>query len=256
RGPKPAHEIAIWLGALKPRMLALTGAKADGWLPSLHFIKSPTIPESNAIIDDSALKAGRQPSDVRRLLNIMQLSGETPGQWIEQLTGLVLEHGFSGFFFGGDDPDMFRIIGSEIAPGVRERVQRARAGAGAPKASATLSKRVEGIDYDALPPALANRAIEPGDFRYESVRHSYVWSGRPGLVIKPESAGEVSEAVLYARKQDVPLSVRSGGHGISGRSTNRDGIVIDLGAMNGIEMLDAERGLVRIGAGARWGEDR
>src|SRR5690606_5996853 len=98
------------------------------------------------------------------------------------------------------------------------------------------------------------RAIEPGDFRYEGVRHSYVWSGRPGLVIKPESAGEVSEAVLYARAQDVPLSVRSGGHGISGRWTNRGGIVIDLGALNGIEMLDAERGLVRIGAGARWGE--
>jgi alkanesulfonate monooxygenase SsuD/methylene tetrahydromethanopterin reductase-like flavin-dependent oxidoreductase (luciferase family) len=256
RGPKPAHEIGIWLGAYKPRMLALTGAKADGWLPSFEYIKSPTIAESNATIDAAAIAAGRQPGDIRRLLNIMRLSGETPGEWIEQLTGLVLEHGFSGFFFGGDDPEMIRVLGGEIAPGVRAAVSKARSQAGtlAPKSSLALSKRAEGIDYDALPPALADRAIEPGDFRYDGVRHSYVWSGRPGLVIKPQSAGEVSEAVLYARAQDVPLSVRSGGHGISGRSTNRGGIVIDLGAMNEIEMLDAERGLVRLGPGARWSE--
>jgi len=86
------------------------------------------------------------------------------------------------------------------------------------------------------------------------VRHSDVGSGRPGLVLKPETAEEVSAAVLYARAQAVPLSVRSGGHGISGRSTNRGGIVIDLGAMNGIEVLDAQNGLVRLGAGARWSE--
>ncbi|WP_332718693.1 LLM class flavin-dependent oxidoreductase [Pelagibacterium mangrovi] len=256
RGPKPAHEIGIWLGAYKPRMLALTGAKADGWLPSLEYIKSPTIAESNAAIDAAAIAAGRQPGDIRRLLNIMRLSGETPEEWIEQLTGLVLEHGFSGFFFGGDDPEVIGVLGEEIAPGVRVAVSKARSQAGtlAPKSSVALSKRVERIDYDGLPPALADRAIEPGDFRYDGVRHSYIWSGRPGLVIKPQSAGEVSEAVLYARAQDVPLSVRSGGHGISGRSTNRDGIVIDLGAMNGIEVLDAERGLVRLGPGARWSE--
>src|SRR5690606_9428130 len=117
RGPRPAHEIGIWLGAYKPRMLALTGAKADGWLPSLNYIKSPTIAESNAAIDAAAIAAGRQPGDIKRLLNIMRLSGETPGEWIEQLTGLVLEHGFSGFFFGGDDPEMISVLGEEIAPG-------------------------------------------------------------------------------------------------------------------------------------------
>lgn len=256
RGPRPAHEIGIWLGAYKPRMLALTGAKADGWLPSLEYIKSPTIAESNAMIDEAAIAAGRQPSDIRRLLNIMRLNGDTADEWSEQLLELVLEHGFSGFFLGGDDPEMIRVLGEEVAPRVRAAVNqsRARGGVVAPKSSRALSKRVEGIDYDALPPALAERAIEPGDFRYDGVRHSYVWSGRPGLVIKPESAEEVSQAVLYARAQDVPLSIRSGGHGISGRSTNRGGIVIDLGAMNTIEVLDAEGERVRLGAGAHWSE--
>src|SRR3954447_22936995 len=38
RGPAPAHDIEIWLGAYKPRMLRLTGRKADGWLPSLSYL--------------------------------------------------------------------------------------------------------------------------------------------------------------------------------------------------------------------------
>ena len=33
RGPKPAHDVGIWIGAYKPRMLALTGRLGDGWLP-------------------------------------------------------------------------------------------------------------------------------------------------------------------------------------------------------------------------------
>jgi alkanesulfonate monooxygenase SsuD/methylene tetrahydromethanopterin reductase-like flavin-dependent oxidoreductase (luciferase family) len=31
-GPSPAHPIEVWLGAAKPRALALTGRVADGWV--------------------------------------------------------------------------------------------------------------------------------------------------------------------------------------------------------------------------------
>src|SRR3954447_186372 len=34
-GPRPAHEIGIWLGAYGPRMVRVTGRAADGWIPSL-----------------------------------------------------------------------------------------------------------------------------------------------------------------------------------------------------------------------------
>src|SRR5690606_17127009 len=51
---------------------------------------------------------------------------------------------------------------------------------------------------------------------------------------------------------DLPLSVRSGGHGISGRSTNDGGIVVDLSRLNAIDVLDADRRLVRVEPGARW----
>lgn len=36
-GPAPAHQVQIWVGGYKRRMLALTGSKADGWLPSLGY---------------------------------------------------------------------------------------------------------------------------------------------------------------------------------------------------------------------------
>lgn len=38
RGPAPAHDIGIWIGAYKPRILKLTGRLADGWLPSLSYL--------------------------------------------------------------------------------------------------------------------------------------------------------------------------------------------------------------------------
>ena len=62
----------------------------------------------------------------------------------------------------------------------------------------------------------------------------------------------MAEALAFAREQDVEMAVRSGGHGISGRSTNDGGIVLDLGRLNEVTMLDSGR--VRVGPGARWGE--
>ncbi|MGW3353080.1 LLM class flavin-dependent oxidoreductase [Nonomuraea rubra] len=137
RGPAPAHDIGIWLGAYKPKMLRLTGAKADGWLPSLSYIPSlDQIAEANATIDAAATEAGREPADVRRLLNIAGrfgapgerfLSGP-PEQWAEQLAVLTLEYGFSGYILMADDAAAIRTFGEQVAPGVRELVARERAG--------------------------------------------------------------------------------------------------------------------------------
>ena len=40
-GPAPAHPIRIWIGASKPRALALTGRVADGWVSPLMSYKPP-----------------------------------------------------------------------------------------------------------------------------------------------------------------------------------------------------------------------
>lgn len=137
RGPRPAHDIAIWLGAYKPRMLELTGRLADGWVPSLEYVEGglPALADANARIDDAAIAAGREPRDVRRLLNFMrvELSPVSRGllngpaeQWIDDLARLALEEGMSAFLVGGDDPDVAARLGQEIAPAVRELVGRER----------------------------------------------------------------------------------------------------------------------------------
>jgi alkanesulfonate monooxygenase SsuD/methylene tetrahydromethanopterin reductase-like flavin-dependent oxidoreductase (luciferase family) len=139
RGPRPAHDIDIWVGAYKPRMIALTGEVGDGWLPTVEYLPNgaASLPELNARIDEAALSAGRSPTEVRRLMNFMQvdLSPVSRGlldgpveQWIDQLAALALDDGLSAFLIGGDDPVVIERLGAEIAPAVRELVARERGG--------------------------------------------------------------------------------------------------------------------------------
>jgi FAD/FMN-containing dehydrogenase len=121
------------------------------------------------------------------------------------------------------------------------------------RSSAALAKRRDGIDYDAIPVSLRAGAIEPGDADHRRMSSAYMRGGSPGLVLRPGTVDEVVAAVAFAgANREVPLGVRSGGHGISGRSTNDGGIVIDLKRLNEIEVLDQSTRRVRIGPGARW----
>ncbi len=136
RGPQPAHDIGIWVGAYKQRMLRLTGAVADGWLPSLSYLPGgpSDLTALNAVIDGAAEAAGRAPADVRRLLNISgrfadrstALLDGPPAQWIEELADMALHYGISAFILGSDDPDAIAAFGQEVAPGVRELVEAER----------------------------------------------------------------------------------------------------------------------------------
>jgi alkanesulfonate monooxygenase SsuD/methylene tetrahydromethanopterin reductase-like flavin-dependent oxidoreductase (luciferase family) len=142
-GPKPAHEIGIWLGAAKPRALALTGRVAAGWAaPLMNYYPPAAVAESNAVIDSSAREAGRGPRDIRRIYNV---PGEftaaapapardtdeaivgPPDHWAEVLTHLALDLGFGTFvLISPPDPDTLRTFIEEVAPEVRERVATAR----------------------------------------------------------------------------------------------------------------------------------
>jgi hypothetical protein len=118
-GPAPAHDVEIWVGAVGPRMLELTGRVGDGWLPSQSYVPPETLADRNARIDEAALAAGREPSRVRRLYNVDD--SDDPG-WPEWLARLTLEHGTSTFILATDDPARIRRFGTEVAPAVRELV--------------------------------------------------------------------------------------------------------------------------------------
>ncbi len=270
RGPTPAHNIPIWLGAYKPRMLRLTGRKADGWLPSLGYMKPGELAASSAIIDEAALRAGRDPREIRRLVNIGGRFSTSNGgflqgpseQWVEELLPYVIDDGVGTFIVMADDPGTMQRFAAEVAPALREAVARENASRGVPEPgvvggivrnSLALGRRREGIDYDGIPDSLVRGAIEPGDAGYSRVRSTYMRGGAPGLVIQVHDTREVVDALAFARSNPhVPLGVRSGGHGISGRSTNDGGVVIDLSPMKAIEVLDESARRVRVEPGARW----
>jgi FAD/FMN-containing dehydrogenase len=109
------------------------------------------------------------------------------------------------------------------------------------------------LDYDAVPASLADAAVKPGDPAYDRLTSTYFRGGAPGIVLLPRRVAQVVAAVEFAgRHVNLPLGIRSGGHGLSGRSTNRGGIVIDLRHLNGIHVLDPAARRVCIGPGARW----
>ncbi|MDQ7905143.1 LLM class flavin-dependent oxidoreductase [Phytohabitans sp. ZYX-F-186] len=121
RGPAPAHDIAIWVGAYRPRMLRLVGRAADGWLPSLpRLADAGQLAEGNAIIDEAATAAGRSPRDIVRLLN---LGRPAPA---EQLAELALGHGTSVFTVMANSPYDVERFAAETAPAVRELVGASR----------------------------------------------------------------------------------------------------------------------------------
>lgn len=266
RGPAPAHEMPIWLGGLKPRMLRLIGRKGDGWLPSLAYLQPGDLSAGQAAIDEAARRAGRDPREIRRLLNISGsfdasrrgfLQGPSQ-QWVDELLPLILQDGVSAFILASDDPGTMERFAGEVAPPLREALDRERGSAGTVTSSirstAVRARRREDIAYDDIPPSLVQRTVEPGDFGYSRVRSTYLRAGSPGLVIQATTEAEVVDALAFARSQDVPLAVRSGGHGVSGRSTNDGGIVIDLSKMNRIDILDETTRRVRIQPGARWSD--
>ena len=134
RGPAPAHSVQVWLGALKPRMQRLIGRSADGWLPSLTYLKPGDLARGNAVIDRAASAAGRDPREIRRLLNVSGSFGPTvtgrlqgpPAHWVEELTGLAVEDGVSTFIVASDDPTMLQTFAEEVLPAVRAAVGAAR----------------------------------------------------------------------------------------------------------------------------------
>lgn len=270
RGPAPAHDLAVWLGAPAggdtDAARTLAARTADGWwLPDGADVAS-----EQAGLDAALAAAGRDPREVRRGLVLdagplgLGAAGTAPGRApatsdvVDALVALVVDAGVGTLVLrGADDAGTTRFAG-DVAPVVRERVAAVRAAAGTVvgvlRSADVRAARRPGIDYAAVPASLAACAVEPGDAGYAAVRSTYMRGGRPGLVLRPDGAAEVVEALAFARAQDVPLAVRSGGHGISGRSTNDGGVVIDLSRMHRVEVLDVATRRVRIEPGARWGE--
>lgn len=121
RGPAPVHDVRIWIGGYKPRMLDLIGRRANGWLPTLGYLDRAEISRHNAAIDQAATASGREASDVRRLLNI-SADEATP----DRMTHLATSQGFSTFILATDDPDTIARFGEDVGPRTRTLIDEVR----------------------------------------------------------------------------------------------------------------------------------
>ena len=135
-GPHPVHEIKIWVGAYGPRMLALIGRLADGWIPSLGYSSPERIPAMQQRIDEGAKEVGRKPAEIRRAFNIsgrigQEGEGSMSGpvlKWTEQLTRFALELGMDTFIYwpSEDRERQIELFAGEVVPAVREAVAAER----------------------------------------------------------------------------------------------------------------------------------
>ncbi len=135
-GPRPVHEMGIWVGAGGPRMLGLIGRLADGWIPSMGWATPDRLPEMHERIDAGAENAGRKPGEIQRVYNVSgNIGAEGDGlldgpvsKWVEELTRFALELGMDTFIYWPQDDHVSQVevFAQEVVPAVREAVAAER----------------------------------------------------------------------------------------------------------------------------------
>ena len=104
-----------------------------------------------------------------------------------------------------------------------------------------------------------SRVVVPQDTDYHSVVQVYngACTNSPELVVVAGSTEDVAEVVKFvAEREEVELSVRSGGHSYSCTSSRAGGLQLDLRGLRAVSLLQTGRSstgwAARLGPGASW----
>jgi FAD/FMN-containing dehydrogenase len=102
---------------------------------------------------------------------------------------------------------------------------------------------------------LRGRLLRSGDGGYDKARK--VWNGmidrHPALIARCTGAADVVAAVHFTRDHSLLVSVKGGGHNITGNAVCEGGLMIDLSTMKGVRVDQVGRA-ARAEAGLTWGE--
>src|SRR5262245_50129215 len=120
---------------------------------------------------------------------------------------------------------------------------------------AKVREAVDDAGVAALRQRFRGTLVTPRDPAYDSARALFnaMIDKRPALIAQCEGAEDVVRAIDFAREQDIPLAVRSGGHSGSGKSSCHGGLVVDLSRMKKVR-VDPQKRRARAQAGLRLGE--
>lgn len=97
--------------------------------------------------------------------------------------------------------------------------------------------------------------LAPDDAGYEDARSIFnaMIAKRPALIARCESPGDVMAALGFARDSGLEVSIRGGGHSVTGASLTDGGLEIDMRPMNAVT-VDPEARLATVQGGATWGD--
>ena len=106
-----------------------------------------------------------------------------------------------------------------------------------------------------LASGFSGHLLQPSDAGYEDARkvHNGLIDKRPALIARCRGVADVVDAVKLARRMNLEVAVRGGGHNVAGRATVDGGLMIDLMPMKGIH-VDSRSRTVRAQGGVTWAE--
>jgi FAD/FMN-containing dehydrogenase len=103
--------------------------------------------------------------------------------------------------------------------------------------------------------SVGGAVLSPATEGYETARRIYnaMIDRRPAAIVRCAGGPDVAACVAWARAHGVEVSVKGGGHNVSGKAVCEGGLMIDLSAMKDIR-VDPRRRVARAAAGLTLAE--
>jgi FAD/FMN-containing dehydrogenase len=103
--------------------------------------------------------------------------------------------------------------------------------------------------------SIRGQLMRPGSEDYEKSRR--IWNANivkhPSIIVGCSGVADVVSCVNFARRNNILVSIKGGGHSIPGLGLCDGGLTIDLGGFKGVR-VDPANSTARAGAGVTWGE--
>jgi FAD/FMN-containing dehydrogenase len=114
---------------------------------------------------------------------------------------------------------------------------------------------IEGGSVEEFRGGLRGPLLLAADEGYDEARA--IWNGsidrQPAIIAQCSGAADVIDAINFARKHNLLVAVRGGGHNVAGNAVCDGGLVIDLSRMNGVRVVPTAR-RAHVGGGALLGD--